>query len=115
MKTNMLAGLGEIYANEMNYELRRWIIMEVISFESSDIDANEGFINKFTPPDSLFFSPSVSAMMSVFNFTYDWNGFNQRKSQSTNNGNDSSTRFFSLYNILDELTYANCFRNCFNH
>lgn len=65
MRTNMLTGLGDIYADEMDYELRRWIIMEVISIKNSDIDAEEEFRIEFTPPDSFFFSPLVSAMMSV--------------------------------------------------
>jgi hypothetical protein len=65
MKTNMLTGLGEIYADEMDYELRRWIIMEVISVEDTDVDPETEFRIEFTPPDSFFFSPLVSAMISV--------------------------------------------------
>ena len=65
MKTNMLTGLGEIYADEMDYELRRWIIMEVISVEDTDVDSETEFRIEFTPPDSFLFSPLVSAMISV--------------------------------------------------
>jgi hypothetical protein len=65
MKTNMLTGLGDIYADEMDYELRRWIVMEIISVKNSDIDAEEEFRIEFTPPDSFLFSPLVSAMISV--------------------------------------------------
>ena len=65
MKTNMLTGLGDIYADEMNYDLRRWIIMEVITVEDNDIDSDTEFRIEFVPPNSFLFSPLVSAMMSV--------------------------------------------------
>ena len=49
----------------MNYELRRWIIMEVITVEDKDIDSDTEFRIEFVPPNSFLFSPLVSAMMSV--------------------------------------------------
>tara|TARA_B110000881_G_scaffold220933_1_gene248046 strand:+ start:3921 stop:5924 length:2004 start_codon:yes stop_codon:yes gene_type:complete len=64
-KTNMLTGMGDIYADEIDYTLRRWIIMESISITEADIDTEIEFRIEFVPPTSIIFSPLVSAMISV--------------------------------------------------
>ena len=64
-KTNMLTGMGDIYADEIDYKLRRWIIMESISITEEDIDTEIEFRIEFVPPSSIIFSPLVSAMISV--------------------------------------------------
>jgi len=66
IKTNMLTGIGEIYADEIDYELRRWVIMESLKIGENDIDEELEFKLEFVPPSSIFFSPLVSAMASVF-------------------------------------------------
>ncbi len=65
MKTNMLTGLGVITTDEIDYNLRRWVIMEAINIEETNMDSDLEFRIEFTPPSSIFFSPLVSAMMSV--------------------------------------------------
>ena len=64
-KTNMLTGMGDIYADEIDYTLRRWIIMESISITEEDLDTEIEFRIEFVPPSSIIFSPLVSAMISV--------------------------------------------------
>jgi|TARA_B110000116_G_scaffold160839_1_gene139170 hypothetical protein len=65
LKTNILTGLGDIYADEIDYTLRRWIIMEAITIEENNLDSDLEFRIEFVPPSSFFFSPLVSAMISV--------------------------------------------------
>jgi hypothetical protein len=68
ISTGMLSGLGSVYSetDDVSYSHRRWIVMEVLVIEESDIDSETDFRIDFASPESLMYSPLVSAMISVF-------------------------------------------------
>ena len=71
IRTGMLSGLGGVYSDsyagdEISYTHRRWIVMEVLQIEESDIDSDAEFRVEFSSDNSLLYSPLVSAMISVF-------------------------------------------------
>ena len=68
ISTGMLSGLGSVYSetDDVSYSHRRWIVMEVLVIEESDIDSETDFRIDFSSPESLMYSPLVSAMIAVF-------------------------------------------------
>ncbi len=68
ISTGMLSGLGSVYSetDDISYSHRRWIVMEVLVIEESDIDSETDFRIDFASPESLIYSPLVSAMIAVF-------------------------------------------------
>jgi hypothetical protein len=68
ISTGMLSGLGSVYSetDDVSYSHRRWIVMEVLVIEESDIDSETDFRIDFASPESLMYSPLVSAMIAVF-------------------------------------------------
>ena len=68
IRTGMLSGLGGVYLDneEIDYTHRRWIVMEIITMESSDIESDTDFRLEFGSENALLFSPLISAVISVF-------------------------------------------------
>ena len=68
IRTGMLSGFGGVYLDndEIDYTHRRWILMEIITMENSDIESDADFRLEFGAENALLFSPLISAMISVF-------------------------------------------------
>jgi hypothetical protein len=66
IKTTMLAGLGAISAEEIDYSHRRWIFMEMITVDANELDPELVYRIEFLPTANMAFSPLISAMISVF-------------------------------------------------
>ena len=66
IKTSMLAGLGPVSAENIDFEHRRWIFLEAINIEQNDISVDENFRIEFLPSGNMAFSPLISAMLCVF-------------------------------------------------
>jgi len=68
ISTGMLSGLGAVYSetDDISYSHRRWIVMEILFIEESDLDSEADFRIDFASPSSLVYSPLVSAMIAVF-------------------------------------------------
>ena len=66
IKTSMLAGLGPVSAENIDFEHRRWIFLESINIKQNDIDVDENFRIEFLPSGNMAFSPLISAMLCVF-------------------------------------------------
>jgi len=68
IRTGMLSGFGGVNSDndEISYEHRRWIVMEILSVEESDIESDANFRIEFDTSNALLYSPLISAMISVF-------------------------------------------------
>jgi len=66
IKTTMLAGLGPVSAENLDFSHRRWIFLETIQIKENQIEENEDFRIEFLPSGNMAFSPLISAMISVF-------------------------------------------------
>jgi len=66
IKTTMLAGLGPVSANDIDFEHRRWIFLESIQVKEEQIEVDADFRIEYLPSGNMAFSPLVSAMISVF-------------------------------------------------
>ena len=68
IRTGMLAGLGGVYSDneDISYNHRRWVIMEILTIEESELESDTDFRIEFATGNSLLFSPLVSAMLAVF-------------------------------------------------
>ena len=66
IKTTMLAGLGAVSAEEIDYSHRRWIFMEMITVDIDELDPELEYRIEFLPTANMAFSPLISAMISVF-------------------------------------------------
>ena len=66
IKTTMLAGLGPVSAENIDFNHRRWIFMESIQIKEEQIEDDEDFKIEFLPSGNMAFSPLISAMISVF-------------------------------------------------
>ena len=66
IKTSMLAGLGPVSAENIDFEHRRWIFLEAINIKQNDISVDENFRIEFLPSGNMAFSPLISAMLCVF-------------------------------------------------
>ena len=66
IKTSMLAGLGPVSAENIDFEHRRWIFLESINIEQESLDKDENFRIEFLPSGNMAFSPLISAMLCVF-------------------------------------------------
>ena len=66
IKTTMLAGLGPVSAENLDFSHRRWIFLESIEIKENQIEENEDFRIEFLPSGNMAFSPLISAMISVF-------------------------------------------------
>tara|TARA_B100001123_G_C15328106_1_gene1030259 strand:+ start:2254 stop:4125 length:1872 start_codon:yes stop_codon:yes gene_type:complete len=68
IRTGMLAGFGGVNSDndEIDYTHRRWVVMEVLSIDESDIESDVDFRVEFVASNSLLFSPLISAVISIF-------------------------------------------------
>jgi len=66
IKTSMLAGLGPVSAENIDFEHRRWIFLEAINIKQNGISVDENFRIEFLPSGNMAFSPLISAMLCVF-------------------------------------------------
>jgi hypothetical protein len=66
IKTTMLAGLGPVSANDIDFEHRRWIFSESIQIKEEQMEVDADFRIEYLPSGNMAFSPLVSAMISVF-------------------------------------------------
>ena len=66
IETSMLAGLGPVSAENIDFEHRRWIFLEAININQNDISVDENFRIEFLPSGNMAFSPLISAMLCVF-------------------------------------------------
>ena len=66
IKSSMLAGLGPVSAENIDFEHRRWIFLESINIKQNDISVDENFRIEFLPSGNMAFSPLISAMLCVF-------------------------------------------------
>jgi hypothetical protein len=66
IKTTMLAGLGPVSANDIDFEHRRWIFSENIKIKEEQMEVDADFRIEYLPSGNMAFSPLVSAMISVF-------------------------------------------------
>tara|TARA_B100000902_G_scaffold246646_1_gene233451 strand:- start:1285 stop:3300 length:2016 start_codon:yes stop_codon:yes gene_type:complete len=66
IKTSMLAGLGPVSAENIDFEHRRWIFLESININQQNLDIDENFRVEFLPSGNMAFSPLISAMLCVF-------------------------------------------------
>ncbi|MBC64917.1 MAG: hypothetical protein CMB15_04740 [Euryarchaeota archaeon] len=66
IKTSMLAGLGPVSAENIDFEHRRWIFLESININQGSIENDENFRIEFLPSGNMAFSPLISAMLCVF-------------------------------------------------
>jgi len=66
IKTSMLAGLGPVSAENIDFEHRRWIFLESININQQNLDIDENFRMEFLPSGNMAFSPLISAMLCVF-------------------------------------------------
>ena len=68
IRTGMLAGLGGVYSDSdvIEYDHRRWVIMEILTINSVELEADEEFRLEISADNTLIFSPLISAMISVF-------------------------------------------------
>ncbi|DAC13479.1 MAG TPA: hypothetical protein D7H73_02795 [Candidatus Poseidoniales archaeon] len=65
LRTSALAGFGAVSGGDLDVEHRRWVFLETISFEDSDLDPDLIFSVSYTPPSSPAGSPLVSALILV--------------------------------------------------
>ena len=65
IKSTMLAGLGPVSADNLEFSHRRWIFLETVQI-NEQIEENEDFRIEFLPSGNMAFSPLISAMISVF-------------------------------------------------
>ena len=66
IKTSMLAGLGPVSAENIDFEHRRWIFLESININQGSIENDENLRIEFLPSGNMAFSPLISAMLCVF-------------------------------------------------
>ena len=68
IRTGMLSGFGGVSSDneDVRYTHRRWIVMEVLSVEESEIQSDMDYRIEFVASNSLLFSPLISAVISVF-------------------------------------------------
>ena len=66
IKTSMLAGLGPVSAENIDFKHRRWIFLESININQGSIENDENFRIEFLPSGNMAFSPLISAMLCVF-------------------------------------------------
>ena len=68
IRTGMLSGFGGVNLDngDVDYTHRRWIVMEVLTLEESNIESDTDFRLEFEAKNALLFSPLISAMISVF-------------------------------------------------
>ena len=68
IRTGMLSGFGGVNSDndEIDYTHRRWIVMEELTIEESDIESDVDYRIEFVASNSLLFSPLISAVISVF-------------------------------------------------
>jgi len=68
IRTGMLSGFGGVNLDneDVDYVHRRWIVMEVLTIEFSDIESDADFRLEFLASNALLFSPLISAMIAVF-------------------------------------------------
>ena len=66
IKTSMLAGLGPVSAENIDFNHRRWIFLESIEIKEDQIEEDADFRIEFLPSGNMVFSPLISAMISVF-------------------------------------------------
>ena len=65
LRTSALAGFGAVSGGDLDVEHRRWVFLETLSFEDSDLDPDLIFSVSYTPPSSPAGSPLVSALILV--------------------------------------------------
>ena len=68
IRTGMLSGFDGVNLDndEVEYTHRRWVVMEILAMEESNIDSDTDFRLDFEAKNALLFSPLISAMISVF-------------------------------------------------
>tara|TARA_B110000495_G_C23006741_1_gene594842 strand:- start:751 stop:1968 length:1218 start_codon:yes stop_codon:yes gene_type:complete len=66
IKTTMLAGLGPVSAENIDFDHRRWIFLESIQIKENQIEEDADFRIEFLPSGNMAFSPLISAMISIF-------------------------------------------------
>ncbi len=66
IRSTALQGLGGVAAEDIDVKHRRWILLEVITVDESDLDDEKSFRVEFVPSGGALYSPLVSAMVSVF-------------------------------------------------
>lgn len=66
IRSTALQGLGGVAAEDIDAKHRRWILLEMISIDESDLDPEKSFRVEFVPSGGALYSPLVSAMVSVF-------------------------------------------------
>jgi hypothetical protein len=66
IKTSMLAGLGPVSAENIDFNHRRWIFLESVEIKEDQIEEDADFRIEFLPSGNMVFSPLISAMISVF-------------------------------------------------
>lgn len=66
IRSSALQGLGGVAAEDIDVKHRRWILMEMITVDESDLDPDKSFRVEFVPTGGALYSPLVSAMVSVF-------------------------------------------------
>jgi|TARA_B100001996_G_scaffold77854_1_gene57463 hypothetical protein len=68
IRTGMLSGFDGVNLDngDVDYTHRRWIVMEILTMDESDIESDTDFRLDFEAKNALLFSPLISAMISVF-------------------------------------------------
>ena len=68
IRTGMLSGFGGVNLDneEVEYTHRRWLVMEILTIEVSDIKSDTDFRLEILASNALLFSPLISAMIAVF-------------------------------------------------
>jgi hypothetical protein len=66
IRSSALQGFGGMANEDIDAKHRRWILLEVISINIEDLDAEKSFRVEFVPTGGALYSPLVSAMVSVF-------------------------------------------------
>ena len=68
IRTGMLSGFDGVNLDndEVEYMHRRWVVMEILTLEETDIEVDTDFRLEFEAKNALLFSPLISAMISVF-------------------------------------------------
>jgi hypothetical protein len=66
IETTMLAGLGPVSAENIDFNHRRWIFLESVQIKEEQMEEDSDFKIEFLPSGNMAFSPLISAMISVF-------------------------------------------------
>ena len=65
LKSTLFEDLGAVASDEIQYKHRRWVVLEVITIEESELDPNLDFRVEYQPSGFILYGVLIGAAMSV--------------------------------------------------